>query len=120
MFIFSIQVQLRFAPKKNMEDKFITFFLSANTSSVQEFDASTFVHLVIVRRAEIRVVGGGFPDQIHYGERIIGQSAMTELTEIGPQIVQKFVVVNSGPSLVNVLTVNIDWPFQVENGKRQV
>lgn len=44
---------------------------------------------------------------------------MTELTEIGPQIIQKFVVINSGPSLVNVLTVNIDWPFQVENGKRQ-
>ena len=113
------KVQLRFAPKKNMEEKFITFFLSANTSSVQEFDSSTFVNLVIVRRAEIKVIGGGFPEQIHYGERVLGQSAMTELTEIGPQIIQKFVVINSGPSLVNVLTVNIDWPFQVENGKRQ-
>ena len=115
----STKVQLRFAPKRNMEEKFITFFLSANTSSVQEYDSSTFVHLVIVRRAEIRVVGGGFPDQLHYGERVIGQSAMKELTEIGPQIVQKFVVINSGPSLVNVLTVNIHWPFQVENGKPQ-
>jgi hypothetical protein len=37
---------------------------------------------------------------------------MSELAEIGPQIIQKFVVINSGPSLVNVLTVNIDWPFQ--------
>ena len=115
----STKVQLRFAPKKNMEEKLITFFLSANTSSVQEFDSSTFVHLVIVRRAEIRVVGGGFPEQLHYGDRVLGQSAMSELTEIGPQIVQKFVVINSGPSLVNVLTVNIHWPFQVENGKPQ-
>jgi hypothetical protein len=115
----STKVQLRFAPRKNMEEKLITFFISANTSSVQEYDSSTFVHLVIVRRAEIRVVGGGFPDQLHYGERVMGQSAMSELTEIGPQIVQKFVVINSGPSLVNVLTVNIHWPFQVENGKQQ-
>ena len=115
----SMKVQLRFAPKKNMEEKFISFFLSANTTSVQEFDSSTIVNLVIVRRAEIRVIGGGFPEQLHYGERVLGQSAMTELTEIGPQIIQKFMVVNSGPSLVNVLTVNIDWPFQVENGKQQ-
>lgn len=115
----STRVHLRFAPKRSMEDKLITFFLSANTSSEQEYDSSTFVHLVIVRRAEVRVVGGGVPDKLHFGERVVGQSAMMELTEIGPQIVQKFMVINSGPSIVNILTVNIQWPFQVENGKPQ-
>ena len=115
----SSQIQLRFSPKKDMGDKLIQFYLAANTSSQQVVDASTFVNLVIVRRAEIKVVGRGFPEEVHYGGQIKGESAMSELGEIGPQVVHKFQVINDGPSSVDVLTVDISWPFQVENGKRQ-
>ena len=38
---------------------------------------------------------------------------MNHLSEIGPQIIHKFVVINSGPSMLDVLTVRIQWPFQV-------
>ena len=33
-------------------------------------------------------------------------------SDIGPQIVHKFVVINNGPSMLDVLTVRILWPFQ--------
>ena len=32
---------------------------------------------------------------------------------------RKFLVINGGPSEVDVLTVDIAWPHQVENGRRQ-
>ncbi|XP_059094879.1 integrin alpha-PS1-like isoform X2 [Tigriopus californicus] len=115
----STNIQLRFSPRLLIDDKLIQFYLTANTSSTQVYDTSTFVNLVVVRRAEVKVVGGGFPEEVHYGGTVRGESALQELAEIGPQVVHKFLVINNGPSAVDVLTVHIAWPFQVENGKAQ-
>lgn len=112
----SSRIQLRFSPQANMEDKLIVFYLATNTTSQQVYDSATFVNLVIVRRAEVKVVGGGFPEQLHYGGPVLGQSAMRDLAEVGPQVVHKFLVVNAGPSQLDVLTLHISWPFQVESG----
>ena len=115
----SMQIQLRFNPGKSIKEKLIQFRLSANTSSEQAFDTSTYVNLMIVRRAEVRILGAVFPESVPYGGSVRGESAMRQLSEIGPQLVHKFLVLNGGPSDVDVLTVEIGWPFQVENGKRQ-
>ena len=50
----------------------------------QEYDTSTFTSLVIVRRAEVRVVGATAPERVHYGAgdaagSIKGESAMKSL-----------------------------------------
>jgi integrin alpha 7 len=112
-------VQLRFSPRSDMNEKIIQFDIIANTTSEQIYDPSTFVRMAIVRRAEVKVVGGGYPREVHFGGRIRGESALSDLPEIGPQIVHKFLVINGGPSEVDVLTVHIGWPIQVENGKEQ-
>ena len=111
-------VQLRFGTRYTSE-KIVQFYVSANTTSEQVYDPSTYVRLAVVRRAEVKVVGGGFPTEVHFGGQIKGESALGELQEIGPQIVHKYLVINAGPSEVNVLTVHIDWPVQVENGRPQ-
>ena len=111
-------VQLRFGTRYTSE-KIVQFYVSANTTSQQVYDPSTYVRLAVVRRAEVKVVGGGFPTEVHFGGQIKGESALGELQEIGPQIVHKYLVINAGPSEVNVLTVHIDWPVQVENGRPQ-
>ena len=112
-------VQLRFSPRSEVDEKIIQFDVMVNTTSDQIYDPSTFVRLAIVRKAEVKVVGGGFPRQVHFGGQVRGESALTDLQEIGPQIVHKFLVINGGPSDVDVLTVRIGWPVQVENGKSQ-
>ena len=111
----NIRVQLRFSPKDEMTEKTIVFLMSVNTTSEQEYDALTFTTLAIVRRAEVKVLGAGNPSLVHYGgvAPVLGESAMSKLSEIGPQIVQKFVVRNSGPSAVDILPVEIMWPYQV-------
>lgn len=110
------KMQLRFKPQADMEDRLMVFYLSANTSSVLLYDASTFVNLAIVRRAEVKVHGKGFPDRLHYGGPVLGENAFADISEVGPQLVQKFQVINNGPSMLDVLTLHIQWPFQVENG----
>ena len=115
-------LQLRFSTRNGVNEKLIQFYLTANTSSEQVYDASTFVNLMIVRRAELKVIGAGSPSEVHYGgvgSVVKGESAFDELAQIGPQVVHRFLVQNKGPSDVQMLTVEIGWPFQVENGKSQ-
>ncbi len=116
-----LSLQLRFSPSTDIREKLIQFVLVANTSSEQSVDPSTFVNLMIVRRAEVKVVGGGFPEEVHYssGGEVRGESAMRVLGEIGPTLTHRFQVTNGGPSMVDVLTVEVDWPHQVQSGKPQ-
>ena len=115
----STRLTLRFSPRDVIHEKLIQFYLTANTSSEQVVDPSTYVNLMIVRRAEVKIVGGGFPSQLHYGGKVRGESDFRELPEVGPLVVHKFLVMNGGPSAVDVLKVEIGWPYQVENGKPQ-
>ena len=110
-------IQLRFKPRPDMEDKIIVFHLSANTSSVLLDDAFTFVSLAIVRRAEVKLRGGGYPAELHYGGPVRGENDFVDLGEVGPPLVQNFVVMNQGPSMLDVLSLHIQWPYQVENGQ---
>ena len=120
-------LQLRFQPKPDTQDKIIVFYLSANTTSLMLMDASTFVNLAIVRRAEVKLLGNGFPEHLHYGYGLSagqpslsaaaqGENAFTDLSQVGPPIIHKFLLINSGPSMVDVLRLHIRWPYQVENG----
>ena len=118
----STTLQLRFQPKPDTEDKIIVFYLSANTTSLMLMDASTFVNLAIVRRAEVKLLGNGFPEHLHYGggsslATAGGENAFTDLSQVGPPIIHKFLLINSGPSMVDVLRLHIRWPYQVENGQ---
>lgn len=122
-------LQLRFQPKPDTQDKIIVFYLSANTTSLMLMDASTFVNLAIVRRAEVKLLGNGFPEHLHYGYGIgsanpmlhaQGENAFTDLSQVGPPIIHKFLLINSGPSMVDVLRLHIRWPYQVENGQFRV
>ena len=71
-------LQLRFNPKKDMNESIVVFHINVKTSSYQDYDTSTFTSLVIVRRAEVKVVGATAPERVHYAaeDRVKGESAM--------------------------------------------
>ena len=110
---------LRFSPSSVINQTFIQFDFNVSTTSELVVDSSTFLHCAIVKRAEVTVMGRGAPESVYYGGDIRGESAMREMAEIGPTVVHRYLVKNYGPSTVDVLTVVVRWPHQVENGMPQ-
>ena len=116
------KIRLRFSPASVINQKLIKFDFFANTTSELAVDSSTYLHCVVVKRAELQIMGRGQPTKVLYGSpgsSVKGESAMEDVAEIGPQVDHRYLVKNYGPSMVDVLTVRIGWPFQVENNKPQ-
>jgi hypothetical protein len=59
------------------------------------------------------------PEKSFYGGTIVGESAIKTLAEIGPKIVHQYDIWNAGPWKASEFYVDIWWPHQVENKKRQ-
>ena len=113
------KIKLRFSPASVINQTLIKFDFFANTTSELVVDSSTYLHCVVVKRAELAIAGRGEPEKVFYGGEVKGESAMADVTEIGPLVDHRYLVKNYGPSMVDVLTVRISWPFQVENNKPQ-
>ena len=104
---------LRFSPSSVINETLIRFDFSANTSSELVVDSSTFLHCVIVKRAEVTIQGRGAPEAVIYGGEVRGESALREEVEVGPAVSHRYLVKNYGPSTVDVVTVRVAWPHQV-------
>ena len=116
------KIRLRFSPASLINQTLIRFDFLARTTSELVVDTATFLHCVVVKRAELQIKGRGEPDKVFYGSpgsSVKGESAMQDVAEIGPLVDHRYLVKNYGPSMVDVLTVRISWPFQVENNKPQ-
>merc|ERR1719422_2193555 len=113
------KIRLRFSPASVINQTLIKFDFFANTTSELVVDSSTYLHCVVVKRAELLISGRGSPEKVFYGGDVRGESAMKDVSEIGPHVDHRYLVKNYGPSMVDVLTVKINWPFQVENHKPQ-
>ena len=114
------KIRLRFSPASLINQTLIRFDFLARTTSELVVDTATFLHCVVVKRAELQIKGRGEPDKVFYGSpgsSVKGESAMQDVAEIGPLVDHRYLVKNYGPSMVDVLTVRISWPFQVENNK---
>ena len=115
----SVNLQLRFTPNSVINETLIEFDFIVRTSSELLVDSSTFLHCLIVRRAELKITGRGLPGTVFYGGTVRGESALKDVSEIGPLVQHRYLVTNYGPSEVDVVTIKIKWPFQVENNKPQ-
>ena len=119
-----LNLQLRFAPQRVINETLITFEFHVNTTSQLVVDASTYLTCLIVRRAELKIGGRSWPPAVNYGGSgaaalVRGESAMRDLAEIGPLVQHRYQVRNWGPSEVDVVTVRVKWPYQAENGRPQ-
>ncbi|MCL4126439.1 UNVERIFIED_CONTAM: hypothetical protein GTU68_044885, partial [Idotea baltica] len=75
--------------------------------------------LEVKRRAEISITGTAEPEQVFYSGDVVGESAIETLDEIGTEVVHNYLVDNRGPWRVDKLLVEIQWPYQVENNKKE-
>ena len=116
------KIRLRFSPASVINQTLIRFDFLARTTSELAVSSATFLHCVVVKRAELQINGRGEPEAVFFGSpgaSLRGESAMQDVAEIGPLVDHRYIVKNYGPSMVDVLTVRISWPFQVENNRAQ-
>jgi integrin alpha 7 len=117
-----LNLLVRFAPHSIINDTLLSFEFHVRTTSELVVDASTYVTCVVVRRAELKIGGSSWPPVVNYGgggAGVRGESALRDVAEIGPLVQHRYQVRNFGPSEVDVVTVRVKWPYQVENGRPQ-
>lgn len=59
------------------------------------------------------------PEQVSYSGEVVGESAIKVLDEIGTKVVHKYLIDNRGPWRVDEFKVQIHWPYQTENNKKE-
>ncbi|XP_047487333.1 integrin alpha-PS1-like isoform X2 [Penaeus chinensis] len=102
------------------DEKFIHFYVEANSSSTEERSKDRIQFVVeVIKRAEISILPSVAPEQVFYGGEVVGQSAINHMEEVGMEVTHKYVVDNRGPWRVDEAKVAILWPYQVENNKEQ-
>ena len=102
-------------------DAMFTTNLTTTSDNIQSDESSLTVSQVftLVRRAEVSIRGSIRPESILYGGKVVGESAVRDIAEIGSKVIHTFHIVNDGPWQADRVNVHIDWPYQVESGERQ-
>ena len=102
-------------------DVMFTTNLTTTSDNIQSDQASLTVSKVftLVRRAEVSIRGSIRPESILYGGKVVGESAIRDIAEIGSKVIHTFHIVNDGPWQADRVNVHIDWPYQVETGEKQ-
>ena len=107
----------RLLPNSNrgFDQRNAVFNVSTSTTSedVKGSESHHSVPIEIVRRAEISIKSSVQPEQIWYGGKLRGESAMKVMSDIGSKVTHTFHVANDGPWHLDEFEVLIDWPYQV-------
>ncbi|PFX21368.1 Integrin alpha-6 [Stylophora pistillata] len=94
-----------------------------NTNSTNEEDSDTladnngFLNISIKSQADLEINGTTVEEQVAYGGKVVGESAMVRAEDIGNEVIHKYFVKNRGPDPVPLTEVIIEWPFEATSGK---
>lgn len=114
------RLMLKFRPDREA-DKLTTmrFSVRTTTSSIDTRNQEPIVfNINVVRAAELEIKGIAKPEQVWYGGKVIGASAMQTETDIGSEVMHVYSVFNFGPYMVPQFDVNVRWPLEVENMRK--
>ncbi|XP_018008806.1 integrin alpha-PS1 [Hyalella azteca] len=111
---------LAFKPSGFFDKRFIRFKVFANSTSNERTPQDNIdLVLEILKRAEVSITGSVTPEQVFFGGEIVGESGVTNVHQIGSEVVHKYVVDNRGPWRSDYVEVKILWPHQMENHQDQ-
>ncbi|XP_064648554.1 integrin alpha-PS1-like isoform X2 [Lineus longissimus] len=101
-------------------EKDLPFNFTVNTTSTDvNSNIQMSMSIRVVVRTDILIRGGSSPEQVFYGGEVKGESAIRIEKEIGSPLVHSYEVINTGPGTVPSSSVDIFWPYEVENGLDQ-
>ncbi|OQR73543.1 integrin alpha-PS1-like [Tropilaelaps mercedesae] len=112
---------LKFEPRRDVDglNATLKFLVRTTTSSIDTREQEPFMfHINVVRAAELEIKGIAKPEQVWYGGKVVGASAMRSEAEIGSEVIHVYSVFNFGPYMVPMFEVNLRWPLEVENMRK--
>ncbi|XP_022660964.1 integrin alpha-PS1-like isoform X2 [Varroa destructor] len=114
------ELLLKFRPEREADDLTTMRFVVHTTTSSQDTlnQRPTTFDVSVVRAAELEIKGLAKPEQVWYGGRVVGASAMQSEAEIGSEVTHVYSVFNYGPYMVPNFKVHIRWPMEVENSRK--
>ncbi|XP_047136920.1 integrin alpha-7 isoform X1 [Hydra vulgaris] len=80
-------------------------------------DNSINIQIDVKVEADVEIMGGISTQQVTYGGKILGESAMKSVNDIGDSVEHKYVIHNNGPDTVPNVNVTIFWPTELKSGK---
>jgi len=103
------------------EPDFLPINISADSTNQEEPETLTdnyrFLNISIKSQADLEVNGTTVEEQVSYGGKVVGESAMKRVEEVGNEVIHKYFVKNRGPDQIPSSEVVIKWPFEAESGK---
>ncbi|KAI5751699.1 hypothetical protein M8J77_010094 [Diaphorina citri] len=115
----SSHLKLRFDPQTLGEEPELYFTLWANSTSKDiGHEKPLVLKAIIVRKAELSLIGTHRPEHVFYGG-LPPTKPPLYLDEVGTRLTHTYQVFNAGPWRLSSLHISVDWPYQVarQDGK---
>ncbi|CAG9863620.1 unnamed protein product [Phyllotreta striolata] len=111
-----VNVGLRFEISKKADVQRIVLRTFVNSTSTELSERTGQDVVAVLKKIAKFQVRGKASSNLFYGGRVIGESAIKHINEVGARVVHKYYIDNNGQwDLVN-LKVSIKWPLQVSPG----
>ncbi|XP_030754239.1 integrin alpha-PS1-like isoform X2 [Sitophilus oryzae] len=113
----SASVRLRFQISKSPKEQKLDISLKVNSTSKELSDNTEIKMVAILQKvAEFNFVGRGTTN-LFFGGKVVGESAMKHLEDIGARVVHQYHIDNRGEWDLPEIKVHIRWPYQVRPGR---
>uniref|UniRef100_A0AAR5QAR5 Integrin alpha-2 domain-containing protein n=1 Tax=Dendroctonus ponderosae TaxID=77166 RepID=A0AAR5QAR5_DENPD len=113
----SVNLKLRFEIKKNTKDQTLDLMLKVNSTSTEKSKKTEVKLTAILQKiADFSITGKGSTN-LFFGGKVVGESAMNHLEDIGSRVIHRYYLDNRGQWDLPRVKVNIQWPYQVRPGR---
>ncbi|XP_050311536.1 integrin alpha-PS1 [Anthonomus grandis grandis] len=111
------EIKLRFEIMKNTKDQKLELNLKVNSTSKEESSNTEAKVVAILQKiADFSIQGKGSTN-LFFGGKVVGESGMRNLEDIGARVVHQYYLDNRGQWDLPDVKVNVQWPYQVRPGK---
>ena len=94
-----------------------TISMAISTSSIQDRLGFKSYPVSVRKQVELIIDGYSFSEQIPFGGKVIGESAVKSPEQAGLSVVHNYDIINSGSTGTGKVIVSINWPYSIPNGK---
>ena len=91
--------------------------LALDTSSVQALLGFLAYPVSVKVQAQLKIDGYASTDQIPFGGKVIGESAVTKPSDVGLFLNHYYEVINTGKSDAGPVIITVHWPYAISNDK---
>nr|XP_023029368.1 integrin alpha-PS1 isoform X1 [Leptinotarsa decemlineata] len=111
-----LNLRLKFEIRKDTKDQELKIDMFVNSTSIELSKETSQTINVILRKVAKFQIRGKATSNLFYGGKIMGESSINYLEDIGARVIHKYQIDNNGHWDMFDVKVNIEWPLQVSPG----